>query len=206
MEKYCVTINRQFGSLGRPIAKEVSKILGIEYYDREIVERTSRKLDLPVSTISRHEETSFKSNFFNMLFPLGDSSTNSQDKIFDAESKIISNLVEKESCIIVGRCADFLLKDYKNCINVFIYAPREARFNNCVNILNMKPVEADKMITEVDKARDNYYKNYAGYSMEDIKYKHIMIDSSLFGVQGTAEILAKIIKKRFEIPDLRPVK
>ena len=63
----------------------------------------------------------------------------------------------------------------------------------------MHPAEARKMITEVDRARDNYYRNYAGYSMEDIKHKHLMIDSSLLGVQGTAEILVKIIKKRFEI-------
>ncbi len=199
MKKYCVTINRQFGSLGRPIAREISKILGIEYFDRDIVEETSRKLNLPVSTISEHEETSFKSNFFNMLFPLGDSSKNNQDKIFEAESQVILNLADKKSCIIVGRCADFLLKDYKDCINIFIYAPKETRFDNCVKILNMHPAEARKMITEVDRARDNYYRNYAGYSMEDIKHKHLMIDSSLLGVQGTAEILVKIIKKRFEI-------
>lgn len=199
MKKYCVTINRQFGSLGRPIAKEISEILGIEYYDRDIVEKTSRKLNLAVSTISTHEETGFKSNFFNMLFPLGDSSKSNQNKIFDTESQIILNLADKESCIIVGRCADFILKDHKNCINIFIYAPKDARFDNCVKILNMEPTEARKMITEVDKARDNYYKNYAGYSLEDIKHKHIMIDSSLFGAQGTAQVLSKIIKKRFEI-------
>ncbi|APM39530.1 AAA family ATPase [Clostridium kluyveri] len=198
MDKYYITINRQFGSLGRPIAREISSTLGIEYYDRDIVEATSRKLNLPVSTISRHEETSFKSNFFNMLFPLGDSSKNNQDKIFDAERQIILNLADKESCIIVGRCADFILRDHKNCMNIFIYAPKEARFENCVKILKMESEEARKMIAEVDKARDNYYRNYAGYSLEDIKHKHIMIDSSLLGVHGTAEILVEIIKKRFE--------
>lgn len=198
MEKYCVTINRQFGSLGRPIAKEVSEILGVEYYDRDIVEKTSRKLNLPVSTISTNEETSFKSNFFNMLFPLGDSSKDNQDKIFNAERQIILNLADKESCIIVGRCADFILKDYKNCMNIFIYAPKEVRFQNCIKILNMKPEEARRMITEVDKARDNYYRNYAGYSLKDIDHKHIMIDSSLFGVHGTAKVLARMIKERFE--------
>ncbi|AKA68969.1 AAA family ATPase [Clostridium scatologenes] len=199
MQKYCVTINRQFGSLGRPIARELSTILGVEYYDRDIVETTSQKLNLPVSTISDHEETSYTSNFFNMLFPLGDSSLDKQNKIFDTQRKIISDLADKESCIIVGRCSDFILKDYKNCLNVFIYAPKESRFNNCVNILKMAPGEAVRMIAEVDKARENYYKHYAGYSFEDIEHKHIIIDSSLFGVKGTAEILYKIIKKRFKI-------
>jgi cytidylate kinase len=199
MGKYCVTINRQFGSLGRPIAKKVAEILGIEYYDRDIVEETSRKLNLPVSTISKHEETGDKLSFFNMLFPLGDSSKNNQDRIFKAESQIVLNLADRKSCIIVGRCADFILKDYSNCMNIFIYAPKEKRFDNCVNILNMKPEEAHKMIREVDKARENYYRNYAGYSLDDIKHRHIMIDSSLLGIDGTSQILAEIIKKRFEI-------
>ena len=199
MKKYCVTINRQFGSLGRPIAKEVAEILGIEYYDRDIVEETSRKLNLPVSTISNNEEISFKSNFFNMLFPLGDESKDKQDKIFNAERQIILNLADKESCIIVGRCADFILKENKNCLNIFVYAPQKVRFDNCVNILKMDPSEARRMITEVDKARNNYYRNYAGYPLEDTEHKHIMIDSSLFGVHGTAQLLAEIVKKRFEI-------
>lgn len=199
MKKYCVTINRQFGSLGRSIAKEISEILGIEYYDRDIVEETSRKLGLAVSTISTQEETSFKTSFFDMLFPLGDSSKDKQNKIFDTQRQIILNLADKESCIIVGRCADFILKDYKYCLNIFIYAPKGVRFDNCVNILNMEPAEAERMITEVDKARDNYYRYYAGYSHEDIEHKHIMIDSSLFGVHGTAQVLAEMIKKRFGI-------
>jgi len=199
MQKYCVTINRQFGSLGRTIAKELSEMLGIEYYDRDIVEATSQKLNLPVSTVSINEETSYKSSFFNTLFPLGDSSIDKQNKIFDTQRKIILDLADKESCIIVGRCSDFILKDYKDCLNIFIYAPKEARFNNCVNILNMSTGEASHMIAEVDKARDNYYRHYAGYSFEDIEHKHILIDSSLFGVHGTAQVLAEMIKKRFDI-------
>ena len=199
MKKYCVTINRQFGSLGRPIAREISKILGIEYYDRDIVEETSKKLNLSVSAISSNEEKSFKVNFLNMLFPLGDSSKENQDRIFDAQRQIILDLADKESCLIVGRCADFILQDYKECINIFIYAPKKARFNNCVNILKMKPAEAHRMILEVDKARDNYYRNYAGYPLEDISHKNLMIDSSMLGVNGTAQLLAEMIKRRFII-------
>jgi cytidylate kinase len=199
MKKYCVTINRQFGSLGRAIAKEVSEILGIEYYDRDIVEATSRRMNLSLATVSTNEETSSKTSFFDMLFPLGDSSQEKQKDIFEVQRQIILDLADKESCIIVGRCADAILKDHKDCLNIFIYAPKEARFNNCINILKMKPAEAQKMISEIDEARDNYYRHYAGYSHEDIEHKHIMIDSSLFGVHGTAEILAEIIKKRFEI-------
>lgn len=197
MDKYCITIARQFGSLGRSIAHELSEILGIEFYDRDIVEETSKKMDLPIATISEHEEKSIKSNFFNLLFPLGIDSIEKQDKIFKIQQQIILDLADKQSCIIVGRCADYILRDKKNCLNVFIYAPEEARFQNCVTTLGMKPEEAKKMIHDMDLAREQYWKRYANYSASDFRHKHIMIDSSLFGVKGTAVLLADIIKKKF---------
>lgn len=195
-EKFVVTIARQFGSLGRPIAKLISEELGIEYYDRDIVEMTSKNLNLPVSAISNEEESA-KSAFFNMNYPLGIGTTNVQDSIFDAQRKIILNLAERESCIIVGRCADHILKDCKNIINIFIYAPYEARLVNCVERLNMGPDEAKKMIASVDKVRESYHKHYCGYSMSDKDYKDIMIDSSLLGVEGTCNILTDVIRKKF---------
>ena len=103
MAKYYVTIARQFGSLGRPIARELSEMLGIEYYDRDIVEAASQELKLPVSVIHSEEEKSVKSNFLNMLFPLGTDSIDKQDKIFEAQKKIIRDFAEKDSAIFVGR-------------------------------------------------------------------------------------------------------
>ena len=197
-DKFVVTIARQFGSLGRPIARMVSETLGIEYYDRDIVDMSAKKLDLPVSTISDYEESA-KSAFFNMSYPLGMGTTAIQDSIYTAQKKIIVDLAEKESCIIVGRCADHILKDHKNIINIFIYAPYADRLKNCVERLNMQPDEARKMISDVDKARESYHRHYCGYSMSDKDYKHIMIDSSLLGIDGTCEVLVELIKKRFHL-------
>lgn len=197
-EKFIVTIARQFGSMGRPIARLVSEKLGIKYYDRDIVEMTSQKLNVPVSTISGVEESA-KSAFFNMNYPLGLGTTEIQDSIFAAQRKIIADLAEKESCIIVGRCADYILKDHKNIMNIFIYAPYEARLANCVEKLDMGPSEAKKMIASVDKARESYHRQYCGYSMSDKDYKHIMIDSSLLGVEGTCDALTHIISKKFNL-------
>lgn len=197
-KKFVVTITRQFGSLGRPIAKLISEKLGIEYYDRDIVEMTSKNLNLPVSAISNVEESA-KSAFFNMNYPLGIGTTSVQDSIFDAQRKIILNLAERESCIIVGRCADHILKDYKNIIRIFIYAPYEARLANCVERLNMKPDEAKKMIASVDKARESYHKHYCGYSMSDKNYKDVMINSSLLGIEKTCEVLTDVIQRKFNL-------
>ena len=112
MEKYVVTITRQFGSLGRPIAKRLSEILQIEYYDRDIVEKTAERMNLPVSVISDQEERS--SGFFRMLFPLGTEAEEKQRRLFQVQSEIISRLAEKGSCIIVGRCADYVLAEERN--------------------------------------------------------------------------------------------
>ena len=195
-KKYIVTITRQFGSLGRPIAREMSELLKIEYYDRDIVEATSKKMNLPVSKISEHEET-YSTNLFSMLLPLGSDSIAKQDEIYNVQKEVIREMAEKESCIIVGRCADYIFRDRRNVLNIYIYAPVDARYKNCVEVLRMKPEEATKMIYKVDKARTAYHKRYAKYAPGDPDSKQIMIDSSMLGVKGTAEVLAEIVQRRF---------
>ena len=156
-KKYIVTITRQFGSLGRPIAREMSEILGIEYYDRDIVEATSKKMNLPVSKIIEHEET-YSTSLFPMLLPLGSDSIAKQDEIYNVQKEVIREMAEKESCIIVGRCADYIFRDHRNVLNIYIYAK---------------------------------------YAPGDPDSKQIMIDSSMLGVKGTAEVLAEIVQRRF---------
>lgn len=201
MEKYVITITRQFGSMGRPIAKIMSELLHIQYYDRDIVDETAKSLHMPVSVISNQEEMA-KSAFFNMKFPLGVGTTEIQNTIYLSQQQIINRLVEKESCIIVGRCSDYILKNSKNSLHIYIYAPYEVRYENCIKELMMEPSEAKKMITEVDKARDSYHMRYAGYLPYDYTTKDIMIDSSLLGVQKTAECLVDIIRKKYEIGNI----
>ncbi len=199
-KKYVITITRQFGSMGRPIAKKMAEMLGINYYDRDIVDQAAKKLNLPVSTVSENEESAKKkeSAFGRMRFPLGlNNATDTQDKIFEAQQNIIRFLAEKETCIIVGRCADFVLCDMEDVVDIYIYAPYDVRLKHCVEDLGMEESEGKKMIIDVDKARDAYHMNYAGFLPGDPMHKDIMIDSSFLGVDGTAEFLAEAIKKRF---------
>lgn len=200
MEKYVVTITRQFGSLGRPIARKMSDILGIEYYDRDIVDQAAKKLQLPVSVVNQEEERAVKqavNPFSRMMFPLGKGTSNTQDKIFEAQKNIIQFLAEKDNCIIVGRCSDFILSEVENSIHIYIYASYEARLKHCITELGMEEAEARRMIKSVDEARDSYHMQYAGYLPDDKRHKDIMIDSSLFGVEGTAQFLADAVKKKF---------
>lgn len=202
MEKYIVTITRQFGSLGRPIAKHMSELLGIDYYDRDIVDQAAAKLKLPVSLIDQVEERASRqvvSPFSRMMFPLGKGTTSTQNDIFEAQENIIKFLAENHSCIIVGRCADFILSEMKNSIHIYIYASYEARLKHCIEELHMEESAARRMIKSVDEARDSYHMQYAGYLPDDKRHKDILIDSSLFGVEGTAEYLAEAVKKKFGV-------
>lgn len=137
--------------------------------------------------------------YLAVMYPLGTQSSTEQDRIFEAQQNIMKFLVERESCIIVGRCSDFVLSDEENAVHIYIYAPYEQRVKNCVNDLHLSEEEAKKMIRSVDEARDNYHMHYAGFLPSDPKHKTIMIDSSSLGVEGTAEYLVDFIQKKFDL-------
>ncbi len=191
---YIVTINRQFGSLGRPIARKLSEKLGIRYCDRDIVDQTAQKLNMPVSKISDLEESA-QGNFFSMKYPLGMGTTDVQDQIFEEQRLLISKIATKESCVIVGRCADAILREFPNVIRVYIFAPNDERIKVCIDDFHMQKDEARRMMLEVDKARERYHKQYAGYLPSDSDHVNITIDSSILGVDGTVDVLTMFVNK-----------
>lgn len=195
-KNYIVTIQRQFGSLGRPIAKKLSEILQIEYYDRDLLEIASKELNKTAEELSDYDEKSYS----KMKYPLGLGTPKIQNYLFSIQQCVISEIATYDkSCIIVGRCSDYILRHLKNTINIFIYAPYEKRLKNCVEVLGMDELKAKEMIAEVDKARDNYHKYYTGMTASTITGRQIMIDSSFVGPDQTAEILAEMIKKRVDM-------
>lgn len=196
MEQYVITISRQFGSMGRSIAHKLSEMLEIEFLDRDIVEATAKRMGLPVSVISEQEESS-KLKFFPRMYPLGIGIPNLKDEIFNVQKNIIMDFASKESCIIVGRCADSILCGTKNLLSVYIYAPYEARLKNCTDILQMDLKTAKRMIREVDAARENYHRTYCPDWTGPFDYKHIMLDSSRFGIDGTAKIITDIAREKW---------
>lgn len=197
MEKFVVTISRQFGSMGRTIAAKMSEILGIDYLDRDIVAATAERMGQTVKVISNGEETAKKSLPGKLfLFNMGVYSIT--DEIFAVEKNIIRDMASKESCIIVGRCADSILRDFKNHLNIYIYAPYDVRLRNCTQELMMDEKTARRMIKEVDAARFNYQRKYCPEVKTVFDHKDIMIDSSRFGIEGTARLLAQVVKAQWE--------
>ena len=196
MKQYVVTISRQFGSMGRMIAQQLSRELGVNFYDRDIVEETASRMGLPVSVISNTEENS-KSIYFKQQYPLGMGIASMRDEIFLIQKNIIRDLAQKESCIIVGRCADSILMDMENHLNVYIYAPMDARLRNAVELAKLDEKTAKKMIREIDRSRELYHRRYCPENMDASTKNIIMIDSSRFGAEGTVKILAGLVRELF---------
>ena len=196
MKQDVVTISRQFGSMGRMIAQQLSRELGVDFYDRDIVEETASRMGLPVSVISNTEENS-KSIYFKQQYPLGMGIASMRDEIFLIQKNIIRDLAQKESCIIVGRCADSILTDMENRLNVYIYAPMDARLRNAVELAKLDEKTAKKMIREIDRSRELYHRRYCPEYVDASTNKDIMIDSSRFGAEGTVKILAGLVREMF---------
>ena len=196
MKQYVVTISRQFGSMGRMIAQQLSRELGVDFYDRDIVEETASRMGLPVSVISNTEENS-KSIYFKQQYPLGMGIASMRDEIFLIQKNIIRDLAQKESCIIVGRCADSILMDMENRLNVYIFAPMDARLRNAVELAKLDEKTAKKMIREIDRSRELYHRRYCPEYVDPSTNKDIMIDSSRFGAEGTVKILAGLVREMF---------
>lgn len=196
MKQYVVTISRQFGSMGRTIAQLMAWDLGVNFYDRDIVEETAKRMGLPISVISAKEENA-NSVYFKRQYPLGMGLSNMQDEIFSIQKNIIEDLAKKESCIIVGRCADSILADMENRLSVYIYAPYEKRFANCTKILKMEEKVARRMIREVDRSRELYHRRYCPEYTDPFSNRDLLIDSSRFGIEKTAEMLSEIVRDLF---------
>ncbi len=192
MEKYVITISRQFASMGRSIAKKLAEDLSINFYDRDLVEKTAKRMGQPISVISNAEEND-KSKFWRRQYPLGMGMANMQDEIFAVQSNIIRDLAAKESCIIVGRCANYVLRDMQRVLNIYIYAPYEKRLENCTKLLGMDERTARSMIRQVDLARTKYRRHYCREADSVLDFQDVLIDSGRFGIDKTAQIIKELV-------------
>ncbi len=195
MDQFVVTISRQFGSLGRTIAECLSDKMGVEYLDRDIVEATAKRLGHPVSVISDEEETAKNSFFLRKKTRMSLTTYNINDEIFETEKNIILDAAAKSSCIIVGRCGDYILRDFPNHLSVYIYASYEDRLKNCVETLMMDEKTAKKEIHDVDLARSYYQRKYTGLR-SPIECSDMMLDSAKFGIEGAADLIEQAVRIR----------
>ena len=190
-QKYCITIARQFGSLGRQIGKQLAKELDIAYYDRELLEHAAESMGLPVSSLADLDDK-MSGTFQKMLYPLGISSSATQSKLFEVQKTMILDAANKSSCVIVGRAADYILKDYDNVVRIFIHAPQDYRIQRVMDVYGDTPKEARVNIERSDKARASYYEHISGTHWGDARNYELTVDSS-DGVEKTAQFIVRYI-------------
>ena len=163
-----ITVGRQFGSGGREIAEELSKTLNIPFYDRELLRLAAKDSGVDPSVFEDVDENLANSLLYalsvgaymgNMFGQKTELPVN--DKLYLAQHKIIKNIADQGPCVIVGRCADYILKDYDNCFKVFFYADMEHRVERAIRTHNLERSKAKSVINKMDKSRANYYNYYS---------------------------------------------
>lgn len=204
MKKIVITIGREYGSGGRAIGKEVARRLGIEYYDKKIIDDAAKISDLSAEYIKNSEENVNSSLLYNLVmntaygvsYYAGSTETMPlATQVFLAQQKAIINLAANDSCIIVGRCADHILKDEKNLLRCFIYAPIEKRIERAVNEYGADKNTARKMIKQMDKRRSSYYNAYTDRIWGARGNYDLMINSSALGVDGSCDLIIESFNK-----------
>lgn len=196
MKHFVITIGRQFGSLGRTIGKKLAQELGVEYYDRALMDESVEIMKMDMDDLSKYDER-LTNPFAKALYPMGLASTMTQTKLFRIQEQKIRHLAETESCIIVGRCAEHILRERRDVLSVFIYAPYEQRIQNCMTDLHLSADTAKSMIKSVDKARKDYHEVYTNTTFGSIEDHDLLIDSSLLGIDGTVRLLKMAVEERF---------
>lgn len=186
-----ITVSREYGSGGRYVGRLIADKLGIKFYDKEIITKLAEATGLSEEYIENNEQKRDSSAILNNGYYVGLDGT---DELFVKESELIKELASKESCVIIGRCADFILKDKKNVIKVFVYSGMEDKIKRATQIYGYEQDKAKKEIERIDKLRANHYKHYTDKNWKDFSNYDICINSDLLGVEKSADIICAMVK------------
>lgn len=190
MTKRIITISREFGSGGRFIGEEVAKKLGIAYYDREIIGQIAEQSGLSPEYIQENAELSPKKGLFAYAFSGRDITGKSiEDMVYESQRKVILEIAEKESCVIIGRNADFILRDRNDVLNVFIHGDMPEKTQRITHLYNVAEKEAVKMMADTDKRRMTNYNFYTEQKWGKASNYTLCLNSSQIGYDRCEKII-----------------
>lgn len=184
--KVVITISREYGSGGRYVGKLLAEDLGVKFYDKELISLISKKTGLSSNYVEENDQKLVSAKFVD----------NNDDKIFIAEEKVIKNLAKKESCVIVGRCADFILKDNKNVIKVFLYSDEKSKENRVIKYYNVPSNKAHSLINKVNKERKKHYKYYTNQNWDDMNNYDLALNVDSIGIKNCVILIENYIKSK----------
>ena len=197
-----ITIGRQFGSGGREIGHIVADKLGIKLYDKEMLDRAAKESGICQELFETHDEKPTNSLLYSLVmdtYSLGYSAGSYTDmpinhKIFLAKYDAIKNIADEGPCILVGRCADYALEGYPNVLRIFIHADLDARIRRIARIYDLTDAKAKELIQKTNKKRSSYYNYYTNKRWGDAESYDACLNSSLLGLDGTAEAILKLVE------------
>ena len=192
-EHIVITISREYGSGGRYIGKLVADKLGIHFYDKELIHKVAKETGLAEEYIESNEQKRALADNFNNGYYAG---MNNADELYVQEANVIKKMAQKESCVIIGRCADFILKDKKYVTKVLIYSDMEGKIKRAITYYGMNKEKAEKEIKRIDKLRANHYKHYTDQEWNDHSNYDLCINSDALGVEKSAELICDFVKEK----------
>lgn len=203
MQKRIITISRQCGSGGHSIGSELAKRLDIAFYDKEIIEMAAKESGFSKEFIEEkgeHMESSMVSNLARSLSYAGKGKFEEyqplQDQIYFIQAKIIKELAEKGPCVIVGRCADYILEKREDVLNVFIHADMDFKKKHSMDQHHFPAEEAEQIIRKQDKLRASHYRYYTERKWGDAPNYHLCLDSGEFGIEKCITIIEDVLSGR----------
>ncbi len=197
-----ITIGRQFGSGGREIGEKVAEYFGIKYYDKELLTRAAKESGFCEEMIQNHDERPTNSFLYNLVmdtYSFGYNTSSFVDmpishRVFLAQFDTIKKIADEGPCVIVGRCADYALAEYKNCINLFIYADEIAKVKRIMEKYQLPEVKAKELMMKKDKQRQSYYNYYSSKKWGRADSYDLCVNSSVLGLEGTVKLIAQYVE------------
>ena len=199
-----ITIGRQFGSGGHVVGEKLAERLGIPYYDKNLLAEASKDSGICEEMFEDHDEKPTRSLLFSLVTGMqlrGDASAMYMDmplnhKIFLAQFEAIRRIASEGPCVIVGRCADYVLRDKKEAVSVFVKADMESRKQRAIDLHGVSPDKAEEYVRRADKQRASYYNYYATSTWGDVNNYDLCVDTGKIGIDGAVDLLAEYIRLR----------
>lgn len=200
---YIITISRQFGSGGREIGEKLAAALGIPCYDSELISRAAKESGFSEQAFENAEKKASNSLLYSIVMGMGAYGNQDvgfthlslDDQLYLAQSNVIRKVAEEGPCVIVGRCADYVLREHKNVVNVFIWADMEFRKNRAVKLYGLKENKAEEEIIKTDKRRANYHNYHADEKWGRAGNYHLSIKSDFVGIDNAVDCILRFLNK-----------
>lgn len=203
-KKFIITIGREFGSGGKEIGKLLSEKLNIKLYDKEMLKVAAEESGMCEEFIKSHDERPTNSFLYSLVMDTYATSYTSNPytempmnhKVFLEQFKAIKKIADEESCILIGRCADYALQDYENCLNVFIHSDLDARIERIGQKYDLPKNKAKDLISKTDKKRASYYNYFSNKKWGEAKTYHLTLNSNTLGIEECVEFIYQYVNTK----------